>query len=66
LATAIDNIFLDTSQPEDYNVTALLNGLSDHDAQLLTLKFYHSNNPRSKFRIARKINKNTIPSLLIN
>jgi hypothetical protein len=33
----IYNIFLETSQFENYNVTPLLNGLSDHYAQMLTI-----------------------------
>ena len=33
-ATAINNIFIDISQFESYTVTPILNGLSDHDAQL--------------------------------
>ena len=34
--TAIDNIFIDVSQFESYTVTPIINGVSDHDAQLLT------------------------------
>ena len=34
--TAIDNIFIDVSQFESYTVTPVINGVSDHDAQLLT------------------------------
>jgi hypothetical protein len=37
-STIIDNIFIDTSKMSTYTVLPLLNGLSDHDAQLLTLK----------------------------
>jgi len=36
-ATAIDNTFLDTTRVEDYTVILITNGLSDHDAQLLTI-----------------------------
>jgi hypothetical protein len=59
-ATAIDNIFLDISQFENYNITPLLHGLSHHDTQLLTIHFYHSHIPTNK-SIVRKINKYTIP-----
>jgi hypothetical protein len=36
-SSAIDNIFLNTSQFNNYVITPMFNGLSDHDAQLLTL-----------------------------
>ena len=41
--TAIDNIFIDTSKTGNYSVSPIINGLSDHDAQLITL---HSCNSR--------------------
>jgi hypothetical protein len=37
-STIIDNTFIDTSKMSTYTVLPLLNGLSDHNAQLLTLK----------------------------
>jgi hypothetical protein len=37
-STTIDNIFIDTSKMLTYTVLPLINGLSDHDAQLLILK----------------------------
>ena len=36
-ATTIDNIFIDTSKFPNYVVSPLYTGLSDHDAQLITL-----------------------------
>jgi len=35
--TAIDNVFVDTSTTGKYDLYPVINGLSDHDAQLLTL-----------------------------
>jgi len=35
--TAIDNVFIDTSTIGKYDLYPLINGLSDHDAQLLIL-----------------------------
>jgi len=35
--TAIDNVFIDTSTIDKYNLYALINGFSEHDAQLLIL-----------------------------
>jgi hypothetical protein len=33
-----DNIFIDNSKISNYTVSPFFNGLSDHDAQLLTIK----------------------------
>jgi len=33
----IDNVFIDTFTTGKYDLYPLINGLSDHDAQLLTL-----------------------------
>jgi endonuclease/exonuclease/phosphatase family metal-dependent hydrolase len=37
-STTIDNIFIDIHKITSYTVCPLYNGLSDHDAQLLTIK----------------------------
>jgi len=36
-ATAIDNIFINVFQFESYPVTTIINGVSNHDAQLLII-----------------------------
>jgi hypothetical protein len=36
-ATAVDNIFIDATLQGNYVIHPLLNGLSDHDAQLIIL-----------------------------
>ena len=36
-STAIHNIFINTSQFNNYVIAPVFNGLSEHDAQLLTL-----------------------------
>jgi hypothetical protein len=36
-ATAIDNIFIDIMRKDDYSISPIINGLSDHDAQSTTL-----------------------------
>ena len=36
-ATAIDNIFINFSKFDEYIISPLVNGLSDHDAQLITI-----------------------------
>jgi exonuclease III len=40
-ATAIDNIFIDISKMGNYSIFPKMNGLSDHDAQLLALHSYN-------------------------
>jgi len=59
-ATAIDNIFINVFQFESYMVTPLINGVSDHDAELLILSTDNSIVPIHKFKTVRKINKYTI------
>jgi exonuclease III len=36
-STAIDNIFIDKTKNSDYTIEPIINGLSDHDAQVLVL-----------------------------
>jgi len=38
-ATVLDNIFIDESQLDNYSVTPVINGMSDHDAQLLIITY---------------------------
>jgi len=59
-ATAIDNIFIDISQFENYNTTPILNGLTDHYDQLLMISTDFSHKPLQKSKTVRKINKHTI------
>jgi hypothetical protein len=59
-ATAIDNIFIDVSQFESYTVAPIINGMSDHDAQLLIISTDYSHVPIHKFKTVRKIKKYTI------
>jgi endonuclease/exonuclease/phosphatase family metal-dependent hydrolase len=37
--SAIDNIFTDTTKIDTYEVTPVINGFSDHDAQFLKINF---------------------------
>jgi len=63
-ATAIDNIFIDTSKMGNYSISPIINGLSDHDAQLITLHSYNSRPPSKKYRLIRNINDHTINDFL--
>jgi hypothetical protein len=59
-STAIDNLFVDTCKFINYTVSPLYNGLSDHDAQLLTLNDTNLQIQTHYSHIIRNINKHTI------
>jgi hypothetical protein len=58
--SAIDNIFLDTTQFGMYTTCSMVNGLSDHDAQMLELYVLNLNNKRNNYKTIRKIDLNSI------
>jgi hypothetical protein len=62
-ASIIDNIFLDISRFEDYSVRPLSNDLSDHDAQIVTIKILLQTQS-DRIKIVRKVNKHTISDFL--
>jgi hypothetical protein len=55
LATAVDNIFVDTSKFPNYVISPLFNGLSDHDAQLIKLSDIDLKIQNASIKIIRKI-----------
>jgi hypothetical protein len=57
-STAIDNIFIDLSR--NFTINPLINGLSDHDAQLLKLEKINVPIQESTFCYVRNINSFTI------
>ena len=59
-STAMDHIFIDVSQFENYTVTSITNGLCDHDAQLLKISTEYTLVPIHKFKTVRKINKYSV------
>jgi hypothetical protein len=64
LQNTIFNILLDTSRFEEYAIIPITNGLSDHDAQLLTTKTKVSYRPRSNSKTVRKFNNYTITDFI--
>ena len=54
----IDNIFIDASR--NYTIKPHINGLSDHDAQILTISNFFVPNINTNPYYTRIINKNTI------
>jgi len=63
-ATAIDNMFLDSSRLKDHLVTPIYNGLSDHDAQLLTIRIKVHKDPIKELKTHRNFNKHTISEFI--
>ncbi|PNF35146.1 hypothetical protein B7P43_G09274 [Cryptotermes secundus] len=60
VATAIDNIFLDVSKNNNYNVYPHINGLSDHDAQIIKFKNLNIQGLNNTTQIIRNFNKHSI------
>jgi len=58
--TAIDNVFIDISTIGNYELYPLINGLSDHDAQMLILNKGQKKEKECYTYSKRKINKYTI------
>jgi hypothetical protein len=63
-ATATDNMFLDTTRLEEYTEIPISNGLTDHDAQLLTIRTKVSYIPVRKLKTVRKLNNYTISDFI--
>ena len=63
-ATAIDSIFIDVSQFESYTITPVINGRSDHVAELLTINTDYSFVPTHRSKTVTKINKYTISDFI--
>jgi hypothetical protein len=65
-ATAIDNFIIDKHRNEIFSINSLPNGLSDHDAQILTLNNIKLLNPSNYPVIRRDINEFTISEFKLN
>jgi len=61
--TATNSVFIDTSTIEKYDLYLLINGLSDHDAQLLILNRGQKKEKECHTYIKRKINKYTLADI---
>ena len=64
--TAIDNIFIDISTNGNYELYPLINGLSDHDAQMLILNKGQKKEKECYTYTKRKINEYTIADFQFN
>jgi hypothetical protein len=59
-ATATDNIFINISKFSDYIILPIVNGLSDHDAQLIMINDIHIKTLNNTPRLIRNIDKHGI------
>ena len=59
-STAIDNIFIDTFKNSEFTVKPLHNGLSDHDAQVLTFHNIKIRSSKAHCYLQRSINESSI------
>ena len=64
-ALQLDNIFIDVTKVGKYSICPIINGLSDHDAQSITLHSISSRPPTKKYILSRKINEYTINDFLL-
>jgi len=64
--TAIDNIFIDKVKYENYSIHPLVNGLSDHDAQIIPINNITVNKCIGKTQSIRKFNKIPLSQFTIN
>jgi hypothetical protein len=62
----IDNIFIDNSKISNYTVSPFFNGLSDHDAQILTIKDINLQSQDHYAYITRNINNYSINEFKIS
>jgi len=60
----IDNFFIDNSYSNKFDIIPLINGLSDHNAQLLTLRFTQQHIKDHSTSYKRNINHFTIADFL--
>jgi len=56
LHTKVDNVFINKFKNENYSVHSLINGLSDHDAQVFSLTNIILPDDRNEFYSYREIN----------
>ena len=64
LATAIDYIFIDIDIKNNYSICPIINGLSDRDAQSITLNTTSLKQPTKQIMDKRKFDKNSINDFL--
>lgn len=66
LSTAIDNIFINKCKNKNYIVYPWINGLSDHDGQIITIYNITHNMVQNQIHTHRRINESSILDFKIN
>jgi len=64
--TAIDNMFIDKVKYENYSLHPLVNGLSNHDAYIITINNITVDKRISKTQSIRNFNKLSISQFAVN
>jgi len=64
--TATDNIFIDKVKYENYSIHPLINRLSDHEAQIITINNITVDKRINKTQSIRKFNKFSISQFAVN
>jgi hypothetical protein len=60
-----DNFFIDNSYLNKFDISPSINGLSDHDAQMLTIQFAQQHIKDQCMSYKRNINQSTIADFLL-
>jgi hypothetical protein len=63
--SAIDNIFVDFSRKRNYTISSLVNGLSDHDGQLIYMENINLQTSHSSVQLIRKFSKSSMNEFVI-
>ena len=63
--TTIDNIFIDKVKYENYSIHPLVNGLSDHNAQIITINNITVDKHINKTQSIRKFNKLSVSQFAV-
>jgi hypothetical protein len=64
--TAVDNIFIDKVKYENYSIHPLVNGLSDHDAKVITINNITVDKRINKAQSIRKFSKFSLSQFAVN
>ena len=64
-ATPIDNTFIDFSKMGNYSICPIINGLSDHDVQSITLHSFNMRSHTQKSMLLRKTKESKINDFLM-
>jgi hypothetical protein len=64
-ASAIDNIFVDFNRMGNYTINALINGLSDHDGELLHMNNINLQIRSSSFQFIRSFSTSSMKEFVI-